>query len=84
MTKQEASDLIDLMVERAADLRGAGIRSVNLGGVSFTLAAPDHAPDDLDGNQDEEVPTDALHDPWTRGVPGPGAPKALPKRSRPL
>lgn len=86
MTKLEAADVIDLIIARAAELRDAGVRSVSLGdGVSFVLAAAEPGPDDLDGNQDEDagVP-DALHDPWTRGVPGPGTPKILPKRSRSL
>jgi hypothetical protein len=86
VTKQEAADVIDLIIARAPQLREVGVRGVNLGdGVGFTLAAAEPAPDDLDGNQDEEseVP-DALHDPWTHGVPRPGTPKVLPKRSRSL
>lgn len=82
MTKQEASDLIDLMLERAGELREAGIRAVNLGGLSFTLAPAEPPADDLDGNQDPGEHPDALHDPWTYGVPAPGGPTVLPKRRR--
>jgi len=86
VTKPEAADFIDLIIARAPQLREAGVRSVNLGdGVGFVLAAPVPEADDLDGNSDEEADVpDALHDPWTHGVPRPGTPKVLPKRSRKL
>ena len=82
MTKQEASDLLDLVIARAPELREAGIRSVELGGLGFTLAPPELAPDDTGNDQEDDGPADALHDPWTFGRPAAGTPKALPKRKR--
>jgi hypothetical protein len=83
MTPQEAADLLDLIVARAPSLRQAGIRSVNLGGASFTLA-PAELEADLGDVDDEPGPADALHDPWTFGVPAAGAPTVLPVRKREL
>lgn len=83
MDKQAAGELLDLIVERAQGLRAAGIRSVNLGGASFTLAPAELEPDG-DAQDEETGPSDALHDPWTFGVPAPDAPKVLPPRRRSL
>lgn len=82
MTRQEAEDLLDLIVERAPTLRAAGIRSVNLGGASFTLA-PAEIEESVDESEPEPGPSDVLHDPTTFGLmPGSG-PSILPKRERP-
>lgn len=82
MNRQDAEALLDLIVERADGLRKAGIRSVNLGGASFTLAAPELELEDGDEPADDG-PRDALHDPWAHGIPGPGTPASLPPRRRP-
>ena len=76
MDRNEAAELLDLIVERAPQLRAAGIRAVNLGGASFTLA-PAEIEGDIDGKDDDEGPVDTLHDPWTHGRPAPGAPSNL-------
>lgn len=81
VNRQEAAELLDLIVERAPQLRAAGIRSVNVGGASFTLAPADLEPDMTD-SEPEEGPTDALHDPWAHGVPAAGSPASLPARRR--
>jgi hypothetical protein len=82
MTRQEAEDLLDLIVERAPKLRAAGIRAVNLGGASFTLAAAELEADG-DDTELEDGPSDVLHDSWTYGVPPNSAtPAILPKRGR--
>lgn len=81
MTRQEAEELLDLIVERAPTLRAAGIRSVNLGGASFALA-PAELAESADETEPEEGPGDVLHDPATFGLmPGTG-PAILPKRER--
>lgn len=82
MTVEEAEKLLDLMERRAPSLRAAGIRSVNLGGASFTLAPAELEPDTGDDPEPEEGPSDVLHDRWTYGAPAPGAPTTLPKRGR--
>jgi hypothetical protein len=82
MTRQEASELLDLIVENAPRLRAAGIRAVNVGGASFTLAPAEIEPDG-DESETEPAPSDVLHDSWTYGVPpSDGAPRILPKRER--
>lgn len=82
MTRQEAEELLDLIVERAPTLRAAGIRAVNLGGASFSLA-PAELEADGDETESEDGPRDVLHDSWTYGVPpSDGAPQILPKRER--
>ncbi len=78
MDKQEAAELLDLIIERAPGLRAAGIRAVNLGGASFTLAPPELGPTSEPDQKDEaDPPADMLRDPWTHGRPGPGAPTSL-------
>jgi len=82
MTRQEAEELLDLIVERAPTLRSAGIRAVNLGGASFSLAAAELEPDG-DETEQEPGPSDVLHDSWTYGVPpSEGTSRVLPKRER--
>jgi hypothetical protein len=78
MTKQDAAELLDLIVERAPQLRAAGILTVELGGAGFTLAPAAMTDDDGAVENDEEPgPSDVLHDPWTHGRPGKDAPKNL-------
>lgn len=85
MTKQQAEELLDLIAARAKGLREVGVRSVNLGGVSFTLASADIEADlDLSDKDTADAPGDTLHDPWTFGVPAPDAPTVIPRRKRPL
>jgi hypothetical protein len=69
-----AAEIIELIIAKAPQLRKAGVQSVELDEVSFTLAPadpPDATPTADDGEDDE---VDALHDPATFGrrktVPG--------------
>lgn len=84
MTKEEAADLLDLIVERAADLRAAGVLSVELGGAGFTLARAE--PSDSGGapSDEEEGPGDVLRDVWTHGRPSPTSPKTVKVQRRSL
>ncbi len=70
------AELLDLIIDRAPRLRSAGISSVNLESISFTLAPAD-APIEVAADDEDEV--DALHDPATFGrrksVPGQRRPK---------
>lgn len=86
MTRDEASELLDLIIERAPQLREAGVLSVNLGGAAFVLAAAElAAPADLGADQGGEGdPKDVLHDPWTHGRPNRDAPASLKVTRRPL
>ncbi len=79
MTKEEAAELLDLIVDQAPRLRAAGIRAVNLGGASFSLAPAELEPD-ANVQDDEAGPADVLHDPWTHGRPAKGAPTSLTVR----
>lgn len=82
MTPKEAAEFLDLIAERAQILRERGVRRVELGGVAFDLAGPDLEVPKVAPAALEELPPDALHDPWTHGTPGPDAPKAIPRRTR--
>lgn len=84
MDRSEAAGLLELIVERAAALREAGILSVQLGGAGFTLA-PAALPAESGVIEEEtEGPADVLSDPWTHGRPAKGAPTSMKVQRRPI
>ncbi len=74
MTKPEAAQLLDLIIERAQGLRMAGVASVDLDGFKFGLLPYEpEVPRDFGDAAPEDKPKGALHDPDTfgrRSVPG--------------
>lgn len=86
MTKDDAAELLDLIIERAPDLRAAGVLTVNLGEAGFTLAAaePGQGSADTTEGGDEERAVGVLHDPATHGVIGKDAPKVVTLKRRPI
>lgn len=77
MTKDDAAELLDLIIERAPDLRAAGVLTVELGEAGFSLAPAERADVDMGDKEEGETPTDVLRDPWTHGRPGKDSPTTL-------
>lgn len=69
--------MLDLMLERAPDLRAAGFLTVNLGEAGFTLAPAERTDVGKADDEEGETPKDVLHDPWTHGRPGKDAPTSI-------
>lgn len=68
-----------MVIAKAPALRAAGVTSVELGEVKFTIAPPEPALAQLaTGGADDPEPGDPLRDPYlygmNRGTPGYGAP----------
>lgn len=86
MNPKYAAELLDLIASRASALRQAGVLSVELEGVAFTLAPPeppDPAPvQNASGEDSDDLPRDPLRDPATHGLFG-GDARPLPRRARP-
>lgn len=60
----EASAWIDLVLERASELRAAGVLSIGLGGCNATLAPAEPTIDTSKIKVDEvQAPRDPFHDP---------------------
>jgi len=81
----DAAGLLDLIAARAPALRQAGVLSVELDGVAFTLAPPeppDPVPETRSPDDAEDVPRDALRDPATHGLFGEDARRPMPRRMR--
>lgn len=71
MTKKDAADLLDLVVEKAPALRRAGVVSVGVGDLTFELAPEELAADDRDIEPDQQF--GVLDDPHTFGIQDPKA-----------
>lgn len=67
--KQKPSDLLTLIAERAEALRKAGVSSVQLDGVAFTLHPYQPAPVSERTDTDVDEPADPLDDAATFGLP---------------
>jgi len=74
MSRADTAELLDLLIDRAEKLRKAGIVSAQLGDFRVELRPfePDIPADFGKRKDDEELPSDPLHDADTYGgrVPG--------------
>ena len=64
---QEPAELLDLLIEKAPELRRAGVLEVAINGLSARLSPPQRAAAKIDKTPPEQ-PRDPLNDPETFGL----------------